>query len=363
MSQKDSPAKLETSTPGDSRAKLWIWRVFTLLSVLIFSLVAYFGWRFFVSAFEKVPDGFSLSAVIDNHRPENSTPEKNVRRLVDGVYSPAEPGTVLAVVIDNHPDARPARGLSRAGLVWEALAEGGLTRYLAVYNPAADFAEVGPVRSARPYFLDWAAEFGACFAHCGGSPEALARIAAEQVCDINEFYQGDFFWREKGLSAPHNVMTSAANLRAWLDRNGASETEFFPWLFKDDSPGNATSADLSIPAFEVRWQYEASDNSYLRYLAGTKQSDEDETAIKAKNIAVLFTGQEILDELLRLRIKTVGEGKAIVCQDGQCAQGQWRKPSRTARTRFYNEAGNEFAFNAGQTWIEVLNLKSEVKIE
>jgi hypothetical protein len=100
-------------------------------------------------------------------------------------------------MIDNSVFARPPSALSRAGLVYEAEVEGNATRLMAIFSSGKDLNEIGPVRSARPYFIEWAKEFGAPYVHCGGSPEALAILAKGGIIDINEFYGGAYFWRDE----------------------------------------------------------------------------------------------------------------------------------------------------------------------
>ena len=140
-------------------------------------------------------------------------------RWLDGILVPVNEVNAfpVAVVIDNDVLARPQAGLARASLVYEAPVEGGMTRYLAIFPADIDLEVIGPVRSARPYFVVWAEELRALFVHCGGSPEALARLKADTVYDLNEFYNNAYFWREESdnRSAPHNVLISGTNGRAY----------------------------------------------------------------------------------------------------------------------------------------------------
>src|SRR3989339_236076 len=124
--------------------------------------------------------------------------EIKIRRSLDGVYVSIgeENNYPVAVMIDNHPGARPQSSLARANLVYEAEAEGGITRYLAIYADLNDLKEIGPIRSARPYFIDLARETSALYVHVGGSAGALAMLAQNKIPDMNEFYNGKYFWRD-----------------------------------------------------------------------------------------------------------------------------------------------------------------------
>jgi hypothetical protein len=296
-----------------------------------------------------------------SHAPEENINKKDlVRRYLDGVYVNKGEDNLfpIAVVIDNHPDAYPLVGIAQANLVYEAEVEGNITRYLAFFAGTDEIPEIGPVRSARPYFVDWVNEFSACISHCGGSPAALAIIKKENILGMNEFFQGGYFWRASNRIAPHNVMTSYKNLRAYVEDKSETEGKYFSWQYKDDKPLKerpASTTMIALPEIGVSWEYNKDGNNYTRLLLKQVHKDAQGNAITAKNIVLLYTDMEVIDELLRLEIKTTGTGKAVVCQDGECFSGNWSKRSASARTRFYNEDDEEIEFNAGTTWIHVVS--------
>jgi hypothetical protein len=299
----------------------------------------------------------SFSIQLSQNKEEARPVDNLVRRYIDGVL--VEPGQEnifpVAIVIDNHPDARPPEGLAQANLVYEAEAEGVTTRYLAIFADNNKLDIIGPVRSARPYFLDWARELSALFAHCGGSPEALVKIKKDNIFDLNEFYQGQYFWRADDRAAPHNVMTSTDKLRSFLMDEDSIEGKYFSWNFKDDEPAvEPASQEIIIPEYSVRWVYNKEENNYIRFLGEQEHLVGVGGQIKAKNIIIIFTPTEVIDEELRVKIETIGTGQAVVCLDGVCREGQWSKKSAAGRTRFYDTQGEEFVFNAGPTWIEVV---------
>ncbi|MBU4375374.1 DUF3048 domain-containing protein [Patescibacteria group bacterium] len=291
------------------------------------------------------------------------------RRAIDGVYAEAELVNLYpaAVIIENNIDSRPSSALAKANLVFEAEAEGGITRFLAVYAAGEDIDEIGPIRSARPYFVDWARELSALFIHCGGSPEALIKIARDNIFSINEFYNETFFWRDKHRAAPHNIYTSTENINKYLAKKEAGEGMLLSWHFKDDAPEDerTDSAQVKIgykTNYEVEWIYNKKTNDYIRYLAGQRHKDSNGDEIRAKNIIVQYVKAKVLDDEGRLKMEHIGSGKALACLDGKCAAGEWRKDKSSARTRFYNEGGEEFEFNSGVTWVEVVRPEIELSI-
>ncbi|MEY4745031.1 MAG: putative lipoprotein YerB, partial [Candidatus Parcubacteria bacterium] len=235
-------------------------------------------------------------------------------------------------------------------------------RLLAIYPDVEKIDRIGPVRSARPYFLDWAAEFDAVFVHVGGSPEALDKLAAYDMRDLNEMSAGRYFWRDASRNAPHNAYTSSdrlveADQKRFADRPAP---QVAGWRFKEDAPPaeRPASASLAVeygdPKADVTWTYDAAQDAYRRAQGGKIQTDEDGAVLLAKNIVVQYTDISVIDDVGRRRIATVGDGDALIALDGLTVHGTWRKDDRTSRTRYYDASGNQIRFNAGPTWIEVV---------
>jgi hypothetical protein len=294
--------------------------------------------------------------------------QDTVRRALDGIMVPKgtpEPDYVAAT-IDNIAEALPQSGVAKAPLVIEAPVEGGLTRLFAFFPSDAAFDKLGPVRSARPYFVDWAQEYGAMFAHVGGSPEGLDKLASSGVRNLDEMHDGASFWRDNGRPAPHNTYTSSDKLAKAFAARPRTAKPLSPWKFKEEP----ALADRSADAFEVtlgemgkwrvRWRYDRDANAYARILATGPQKDADGTPVLAKNVLVQFVKVDVLDEKLRVRIDDLSGGDARIIMDGRVIGGSWKKASAAARTRFYDAAGNEIAVNAGTTWIEVVPVGTPV---
>ncbi len=284
-----------------------------------------------------------------------------VDRRLDGVLVDPEIASLAprAVMIENHPDARPVSGLSKASIVIEAPVEGGITRYMAFFPASSTIEQAGPVRSARPYYVDWADGWNAAYFHVGGSPEALEKISALQdFLDVNEFAHGSTFWRDTNRSAPHNVYTKQSLMDAIVTKKGAaSSTMPLAWHFQDmaSSTDRGDTDLIRIPyggSFNVRWNFDKERGVYVRSLAGAVQKERDGSTIESDNVIVIKTEQQVLDSYGRLKVRTTGSGEAIGYRDGKRFILRWRR-SIGEPMRFESTDGSEFIFNRGQTWIEV----------
>lgn len=293
-----------------------------------------------------------------------------VPRALDGVLVSAEDANLLpyAVMIDNHPDARPSSGLAAANLVFEVPVEGGMTRYLAVYDATTTVDQIGPVRSARPYFVELADALGAVYAHVGGSPEGLNLITAlPKFRDLNEYWNGKYFWRSAKRDAPHNVYTRTDLLHAAADAKSWSTGLLRGWRFKDEDPmENATGtsrgrlAGPTIPSggvVVVAWTYDRTANAYSRYLDGRPHVELDGAQVRAKNVVVLLTDAEVKDAEGRLKLRTIGRGDALLYRDGKKFTLTWRRTSG-GLYQFETVDGSDATFNRGTTWVEIVTSKT-----
>jgi hypothetical protein len=361
--------KLSEKNTRSKELAVFNWKKFCYISIVVFLILCLGAFisviNFYPELFSKTKTGFYFSE--ESQKEKDSACASCVRQYLNGSYVTQEKENIypLAVMIDNHPDARPAYGLSQADVVYEAEAEGMITRYLAIFAGGEEIKKIGPVRSARPYFVDWAKELSAVFIHCGGSPEALAKIAKENMFDLNEFYNGNYFWRANDILAPHNIFTSSDTLNKYLENKNLAAGKFLKWEFKNDSPSGNEQNNIKIgfkyPNFVVEWRYNKEDNQYIRYLGGEKQKDgNNDEEIKAKNIIIQYQKTEVIDDELRLKIDTTGSGQTLICLDGNCQRGEWRKNNSSGRTRYYYEDGEEVRFNGGKIWVETIRPDSEV---
>lgn len=270
---------------------------------------------------------------------------------------------VFGVMVENASDAWPLAGIDEAFLVIEAPVEGNIPRFIAFFSEEQEVGKIGPVRSARPYYLDWNDELDAVYAHVGGSPEALDLIKYYGTVDLNEFFQGEYFYRSSYRYAPHNAYTTSEDLVRALDELQLDAPAYTSWTFKDAPVPLENTSEISFAidwstgtTYDVRWEYGLLTGTYQRRQGGahgfTDLAESGESI--ADNVVVMEADIEVVDGVGRRHIATVGEGRAYVAQDGALIVATWKKPSRTDRLRFYDEAGAEIAMNAGTTWIEVV---------
>lgn len=266
---------------------------------------------------------------------------------------------VTGVMIENSPDARPQAGLKDAGVVFEAVAEGGITRFLALFQESQP-DHIGPVRSARPYYLDWLLPFDAAYAHVGGSPDALAQIKSLGVKDLDQFSNAGAYQRVSNRYAPHNVYTSSAKLDALEQQKGFTTSNFTGFVRKAESPVEVPAAiaiDLAISSYlyNVHYDYDKVSNSYKRSEGGKPHVDERSgEQIAPKTVVALVMPSGIAADGTHTDYKTVGSGPMFVFQDGGVTQGTWTKADRKAQFTFTDAAGKPLALNPGQTWVTMV---------
>lgn len=295
------------------------------------------------------------------------------RRALDGTcvevaWQTHEP--LVAVMIENHTAARPQSGLVDAAVVYEAPVEANFTRFLALYPLADTVGQVGPVRSARPYYLDWLAEHGSpLYMHVGGSPAALSLIAQRDLNDLNEFSYGWYFWRSADRHAPHNTYTASKLWQKAWDKYYVEQTvpTTTPWLYEET--GSMCTADcvekltlvFAYPSYIVHWNFNTSTGQYERSQPEGPHQDSDGRQIVADTILVQQVKNRIIDEIGRQEIETIGSGAGMVLRDGFVIPAEWRKLSLGERTRWYDaKTGAEIALRPGKIWIEVVPREGEV---
>jgi hypothetical protein len=271
---------------------------------------------------------------------------------------------IFSVVIENHPDARPQAGLSQAGVVYEANAEGGITRFQAFYLDDLP-ATIGPVRSLRTYFVSWALEFGAPVAHAGGNADALDLASAAGLKGLNALtYYASSFYRVNTRYSPHNLYTSSdAILKALADNHWNPPSSFTPSPRQADAPAaNPPHPNIHInfsyPGYRVDYAYDATANDYARSLAGAPHVDTNTGAqIHVKNVVVEYMptsyGYTRIGEET-VMMQTVGQGSGVVFRDGQAIECTWRKDSNEARTRLLDASGKDIPLDAGNTWYSIV---------
>lgn len=330
--------------------------------LLIFGAGA-IGWYYFIQ-----PDSNSSLTFIRHPKPKPKvltvpSPLTGLQVMPDLAKRP-----VTGVMIENSDQARPQSGLQDAGVVYEAIAEAGITRFLALFQDAQP-QYIGPVRSLRPYYIDYAAPFQASIVHVGGSPDALAKVTSGVYRNLDEFAHGGSFWRINTRYAPHNVYTSFAKLDALNQAKGFTSSLFTGWPRKSDKKLAAPTAktiDLTISSadFYAHYDYDAASNSYLRSEGGAPHLDyvraDDQTGVQLKPKVVIAIvvpqSRGALDAsgAYYTDYADTGNGPAYIFQDGGLTTGTWTKSSDTSQISFTDSAGAPIKLNAGQTWITLV---------
>lgn len=288
------------------------------------------------------------------------------KSALDGLVIPDLPEVPIIAMIDNVGMARSGQaGLGQASIVFEAPVEAGITRFMAVFSSARIVDKIGPVRSARPYFVDWAAPFWGVFAHAGGSDEAFASIAtSDTLLDLNE--NKTYYWRDSEHTRPHNLFTSTKNVLTFTDKQKWKhflQHDVLP--FYEEEPGFFSKLEeildfqlhFSLLSYRVSYYYDPITKTYTRY-----QGQYEQKGVTPDNVVIMFSSYYVYDEEGRLHLKTQGEGEAWVFQRGKMRKGKWIKRGKTEKLRFVAETGEEIRFFPGQTWIELIDSADKVEL-
>ena len=263
---------------------------------------------------------------------------------------------VTGVMIENSPDARPQSGLKKAGVVYEAVAEGGITRFMALYQNDKP-ALIGPVRSLRLYYLNWAAPYQASIAHVGGSGNALSEVRNGSYRDIDQFYNADTYWRASDRYAPHNVYTSGEKLDQLNDSKDYKESTFKSFDRTDSKAStepNATQVSIAFSSdlYSTSYSYDATSNTYARNLAGAPHADREEGQISPTVVVAIEVASELRPGNDGYEdIVTTGSGKAYIFQGGTVTQATWQKDDQKSQLQLKDADGKSVKLFRGQTWV------------
>jgi hypothetical protein len=314
----------------------------------------------------------------------------------------------MTAIVENHLDSRPQSGLSFADVVYEAVAEGGITRFLSVFycGASAQDIKIAPIRSIRVYFIDWAAEYSAnpLLVHTGGANSICndcpggVKSRGDVAPEVDAFRM----LAKLGWRAPQgNAMDAGTNLgfpavkrdqyrlgskAAWehsyegyTDKIfeeaekrgfGFSDSEgevwnedYVSWKFADDSATNISFEFWSGKGdYDVTWKYDSGNNRYLRSNGNKEHADhETKETISAKNIVIQFVRERgPVDKEGHMFYTTTGEGEALIFANGGVSEGSWEKKNQGARTQFLDENGDEINFVRGTIWIEAVPAGNDI---
>ncbi len=343
--------------------------------LIVLLIISIFGVRWYIAAGTLASRPPVSASFWDNAAVDVETSISELSQLVaslprqisqlDGrVYPDSLTEQVVAVMIENHPASRPQmQGLPEASIVYEVLTEGGITRYLALFG-YQDLPKVGPVRSARPYFVDWAEEYGGAYVHAGGSTAALSQLKTAQLSNFDE--DGEMVYRDFQYTVPHNLFVDLAAVktalvqREWSDKVTGEWFDFNGEPPSETSPATELTIDFSLPSYRVDYFYDAQTADYKRLLGGLVHKDTNGKPVRPKNIIVQFTDYTVLDNEGRLDLTTIGSGKAWYFSAGRQWEGRWTR-LRSGRTQFFTAMGDNLSLLPGQTFITVVGQNETVE--
>lgn len=346
------------------------------LVVLLAASLAFMGWAIYDS--RQKPVAGATETVVEEEAllPEPPPPPPKYYCPLSGMEFDTKAPTVkrpIVVQVDNAPAARPQSGLSQADIVYEAMAEGQVTRFSAVFA-CRDADTVGPVRSARLINLELVPEYNALLANSGASSGVSAELAARpDIPNINHPGFPGIYWRTQDRFAPHNLMTSTTSIRqaaseagilVEVDRAGAGP------VFRS-SPNSAGAPVVGTPArtiaipysssVDVGYQYDPGSSSWLRSMGGEPHIDAlTKAQIATKNVIIQYV-QVIESDIeedtggnLGLIFKLTGTGKVVIFRDGQAITGTWQRAGIGEATSYVDAAGKPIPLSPGQTWIQLV---------
>jgi len=270
------------------------------------------------------------------------------------------------VMIDNISYARPHSGLQQAYLTYEIIVEGGLTRLFALFKDV-DVEKIGPVRSSRHYFLDYAMENDAIYVHYGWSPYAQEDIGTYKINNLNGLYNpSNMFWRATDRSAPHNAYTSTANiLKAAKNKGYAMTSDKYLVLNYSARELDYSSDSTKVIAEKIdiaysnlvttSYTYDKEKKTYLRSINGKAHTDnETKQQYTVKNIIVIT---DIYNETIgakgRQGIENIGKGNGKYITEGYAIDITWEKKDRKSKTIYRTKDGKELKVNDGNTYIQI----------
>ncbi len=376
--------------------------IYILLFIVVFAIsYFYFLDQYTAGAFAYLKGRLTNNADL-NEEGESDEPKTEACPLNGVLYGKSqrrlwESRRPLGIMIENSLDARPQSGLSNADVIFEAVAEGGITRFLAIFY-CQDAEVIGPVRSARVYFMDFVSGFGndPLYAHVGGAntsgpADALGQIEEEGWAgynDLNQFSIGfPAFWRDyerlPGVAVEHTMYTSSQKLwEIGRDRNLTNkdkkgkqwDANYQGWGFEKDAPLSSRPEKQQIKfgfwenyhGFDVVWTYNQNNNNYSRTNGKKPHLDNNiGQPLTTKNVIVLFMEESAANDGYEngqhLLYETTGSGEALVFKNGKAIKATWAKEDRYSQIYIYDQQEREIKFVNGPIWFEVIPSDNKVR--
>lgn len=272
----------------------------------------------------------------------------------------------FSVMINNLAPARPQSGMTQADTVWELLAEGGITRFVAVFQSKEFTDPIGPVRSIRPYFIEVGEFYEGVLVHAGASNDGFAILRGQHKQDMDEITNaGAYFWRDKSRKAPHNVYTNLEKLRAGAEKLKYPNTATVPTLpfsgtphLVDAVPATEVQIKFQLSSYKVSYTYDTVKGTYARFINGDPHVDKNnDEQLTAANLVVLSAKHHAYDKEGRLEVDLKRGGEAVLIQQGNAVECEWVRDGNFIRIM---KDGKELPFLPGITYYHVVPDSAEL---
>lgn len=339
-----------------------------LAAILIISLGGFAGHRAIFSTEQDNPSPESPELPNPGEITEEAEKE-DTRPTSPFTGLPYEEGEIFkrpfALLIDNHPNARPQYGIQDASYVYEVLAEGEVTRLLSIFHHAQNY-NYGPIRSLRPYYAHLGRENDAIFAHCGQSEQTAQLLWQDGYDNIDEHSHSQYYTRDSGLSSPHNLFTNLHRLEEGAQELGLyRESEVDPLLEIEERNSQGSIEKIEIPFSaqnHVTYKWDESEEGYRRYVNDRPHNDAlYGEQIVVNNVIVQYATHQYISDVHR-KFHLTGSGEGVLVQNGHAEEITWEKDSYGQQTTFKLSNGSEVKAHPGKTWIHILSPQKEAII-
>ncbi len=336
------------------------------------------GGCFFQSKVDKVPDEMYGAFNKLNFQGYFEFYEKNFAISADRDFSLPEYYQLgdrqylkrpVMVSVENHPRSRPQAGLDSADLVYEVLAEGGITRFLPVFHNKLP-EKVGPIRSARDYIGDLTAQHGALLLHAGASPGGYARLSAEDVLNLDEIEKSQYYWRSSDRKMPHNLYTDNDRISDYVnDLNWQKDRSAYKFDFSSgNNPGNQKENDFISKInlfywgnYQVTYRYDQSKDRYYRFINNEPHKVENGAQLFADNIIIIYADTNVIDDVGRISIDLESGGQACLINNGRKKELAWEK--NNGKITLLDDDNQEAIIYSGKTWIQIMPKSARVEFD
>ncbi|WP_102401625.1 DUF3048 domain-containing protein [Haloimpatiens massiliensis] len=308
------------------------------------------------------------NTITEDKRPVEKKEERYISQFTgEEVNKDSFANTPFMVIIENSKASRPQSGLNSSDIVYETVAEGGIPRFIALFQKN-NCKKVGPVRSARNYFIDIAAEYKLPFAHCGGSQEALNRILKNKEKSINEISNSAYFFRDKTRKPPHNLYTDSDKIRTYIKKvnfesNSPIKFNFDKEYWEDPSLLSAQEVNINLNKYYTT-SYYFKDNKYTKYMDNNISVDAlTNEPLYCSNIVIQLTDISLQDDALHLNIRLTGQGSGYLISNGKFIKIKWVKKNHNSQTTLLDENENTIPLSPGRTWWHIVNYNTPINLK